>query len=311
MCSVAILVAKGDWLVAASLNFLTNRRLSAESDKCDPGVAGARFTCTRQGQGAYAADVPPWYADRGCRGYFLTPPLSAARVLAWLARSQRFGPLLLPAIAHRRALLEHVQAAGRFAISRGRGPALYEAARRAFFERLRRRDPRAARRETAAGTRRAIPNFSTIFSTHKTGRSESSGLAIFHHDKNPDVIEIKIMSPDSPASAAPVSPITGTALVRCIHATTYKLRTRLARVRCSISADRADADGRIMPARRRAGAGQNLARALLATALQGTIRAGAIHAGFDAADVQLTTRLRSKPRFQMRRGRCSPTFARG
>lgn len=135
---------KGDWLVAASLNFLTNRRLN-ESDNA---TLAWQVLAPALGKGkvhlVYAADVPPWYVLIVVQGWPILLPLLLA-LLAWLwARSQRFGPLLLPAIAHRRALLEHVQAAGDFAISRGRGPALYEAARRAFFERLRRRDPALA-----------------------------------------------------------------------------------------------------------------------------------------------------------------------
>ncbi|QBB70825.1 hypothetical protein ELE36_10920 [Pseudolysobacter antarcticus] len=135
---------KGDWLVAASLDFLTNRRLN-ESDNA---TLAWQVIAPALGKGrvhlVYAADVPPWYVLMVVQGWPILLPLLFA-LLAWLwARSQRFGPLLLPAIAHRRALLEHVQAAGDFAISRGRGPALYEATRRAFLERLRRRDPAIA-----------------------------------------------------------------------------------------------------------------------------------------------------------------------
>ena len=135
---------KGDWLVAASLDFLTNRRLN-ESDNA---TLAWQVLAPALGKGKvhliYAADVPPWYVLMVVQGWPILLPLLFA-LLAWLwARSQRFGPLLLPAIAHRRALLEHVQAAGDFAISRGRGPALYQAARRAFLERLRRRDPALA-----------------------------------------------------------------------------------------------------------------------------------------------------------------------
>ncbi len=137
---------KGDWLVAASLDFLTNRRLN-ESDNATLAwqvLAPALGTGTGKVHLVYAADVPPWYVLMVVQGWPILLPLLLA-LLAWLwARSQRFGPLLLPVTANRRALLEHVQAAGDFAISRGRGPALYEAARRAFLERLRRRDPALA-----------------------------------------------------------------------------------------------------------------------------------------------------------------------
>jgi Domain of unknown function (DUF4350) len=63
---------------------------------------------------------------------------------AWLLmRGQRFGPLLPMAPAPRRALLEHVQAAGEHAWRRGAARDLHAALRDAFLARLRRRDPMA------------------------------------------------------------------------------------------------------------------------------------------------------------------------
>ena len=88
----------------------------------------------------YAADVPPLYVLLIERGWpALLPTLLA--LLAWLwACSQRFGPLLPLAAAHRRALREHVEAAGEFTFRRGRAAALYAPLRRALIERLRRDD---------------------------------------------------------------------------------------------------------------------------------------------------------------------------
>src|SRR5581483_10901562 len=92
----------------------------------------------------YAADVPPLYVLLVKRGWpALVPALLA--LLAWFwARSQRFGPLLPLAPADRRALREHIRAAGEFTFRRRRAAALYAPVRRAFDERLRRDDPAVA-----------------------------------------------------------------------------------------------------------------------------------------------------------------------
>jgi Domain of unknown function (DUF4350) len=68
----------------------------------------------------------------------------ALALAAWLLmRGQRFGPLLPVAPAPRRALLEHVQAAGEHAWRRGAARDLHAALRDVFLARLRRRDPMA------------------------------------------------------------------------------------------------------------------------------------------------------------------------
>jgi hypothetical protein len=92
----------------------------------------------------YAADVPPLHVLLVRYGWpALLPALLA--LLAWLwARAQRFGPLLPLAAGNRRALREHIEAAGEFTFRRGRGAALYAPLRRAFDERLRRDDPALA-----------------------------------------------------------------------------------------------------------------------------------------------------------------------
>lgn len=92
----------------------------------------------------YAADVPPWHVLLIRHGWLALLPALLA-LLAWLwARAQRFGPLLPLAAGNRRALREHIQAAGEFTFRRGRGAALYAPLRRAFDERLRRDDPALA-----------------------------------------------------------------------------------------------------------------------------------------------------------------------
>ncbi|OOG59877.1 DUF4350 domain-containing protein [Rhodanobacter sp. C03] len=72
------------------------------------------------------------------------PALLALSLLlaAWMAmRSERFGPLMPAPALHRRALLEHVQAAGEFIYRRDSGRSLHNLACQAVLTRLRRRDP--------------------------------------------------------------------------------------------------------------------------------------------------------------------------
>jgi hypothetical protein len=75
------------------------------------------------------------------------PALLASLLLAigWMSmRSQRFGPLMPTPPAHRRALLEHIQAVGEFLFRRDGGRSLHRLACQAVIARLRRRDPAGA-----------------------------------------------------------------------------------------------------------------------------------------------------------------------
>jgi Domain of unknown function (DUF4350) len=134
----------GAWFVAASLHFLANRELNEDGDAAlawqvlAPALRGGKVHLV------YAVDIAPLYVLLVEKGWpALIPALLA--LLAWLwARSQRFGPLLPLAAKHRRALSEHVQAAGEFTFRRGRGLALYAPLRRAFDESLRRDEPELA-----------------------------------------------------------------------------------------------------------------------------------------------------------------------
>lgn len=139
-------VAYGDgaWLAAADLDFLQNDRLDRAGmaafawQVLAPALQGGRVFIV------YRVDVPPLYVLLVERGWpALVPALLA--LFAWLwSRSQRFGPVLPLAGAHRRALREHVQASGEFLFRRGEARALYAPVRRAFDERLRRLDPAIA-----------------------------------------------------------------------------------------------------------------------------------------------------------------------
>lgn len=92
----------------------------------------------------YATEVPPLHVLLVRYGWPALVPVLVA-LLAWLwLRSQRLGPLLPVATTHRRALREHIHAAGEFTFRRGRGLALYAPLKRAFDARLRRDDPALA-----------------------------------------------------------------------------------------------------------------------------------------------------------------------
>lgn len=134
----------GTWFAAADLGFLHNRELGEDGNAdlawqvLGPMLHGGRVHLV------YASDVPPLHVLLVRYGWpVLVPALLA--LLAWLwLRSRRFGPLL-PAIGTtRRALREHVDAAGEFQFRSRRASALYAPVRRAFDERLRRDDPATA-----------------------------------------------------------------------------------------------------------------------------------------------------------------------
>jgi hypothetical protein len=75
------------------------------------------------------------------------PALLASLLLVcgWMAmRSERLGPLAPSPGAHRRALLEHIQAVGEFLFRRDSGRSLHRLACESILARLRRRDPASA-----------------------------------------------------------------------------------------------------------------------------------------------------------------------
>lgn len=92
----------------------------------------------------YALDGPAFLKWLSIQGW---PALLALAVLlaAWMAmRSARLGPLLPTPALHRRALLEHVQAAGEFLYRRDGGRSLHRLACETVLARLRRHDPACA-----------------------------------------------------------------------------------------------------------------------------------------------------------------------
>ena len=108
-----------------------------------------RLLAPNRGQGQiyliHALDGQPFLKLLATQGW---PALLALALLlvAWMAmRGTRFGPLMPAPAPHRRALLEHVQAAGEFLYRRDGGRSLHQLACQAVLARLRRRDPACVR----------------------------------------------------------------------------------------------------------------------------------------------------------------------
>jgi hypothetical protein len=150
----------GAWLAAGSLAFLKN-------DELDDHAAFAwQVLAPMLGDGrvhlVYATDVPPLHVLLLRHGWTVVVPLALA-LLAWLwSRTGRLGPVLPVASTRRRALLEHVNAAGELAYRRGRVQALHAAVRRAVLAHLHRSDPALAALEPesiaqALASRHALP----------------------------------------------------------------------------------------------------------------------------------------------------------
>ena len=138
-------VAYGRGLVTVSdLRFLDNDNLQAPAGS----DIAFQIVSPRLGQGAfhlvYSADIPSLWRLLAWYGWPVLVPALLGLVAWLLLRGQRFGPLSPRPSGHRRALLEHVQAAGEFAFRRGRGLALHTAVLNMFKQRLSRREPMLA-----------------------------------------------------------------------------------------------------------------------------------------------------------------------
>lgn len=135
---------KGVVTVVSSLGFLANMQL----DKRIAGTLAAQVLAPRLREGTvhlvYSAEVPSLWRLLLVNGWTVLLPAALA-LLAWLLwRGQRLGPLQPLPPDDRRALLEHVQAAGEFAYRRGRTLALHSAVLALFKRRLAVRDPMLA-----------------------------------------------------------------------------------------------------------------------------------------------------------------------
>jgi hypothetical protein len=134
--------ALGDGLVTiTTLGYLDNERLRDPAAReiafqlLAPSLGRGRF------QLVYSADVPSLFRLLVDHAWRVLVPLLLA-LAAWRAlRGQRLGPLQPAPEPRRRALLEHVHAAGEFAWRRHRASALHAAVLRLFQQRLQRRQP--------------------------------------------------------------------------------------------------------------------------------------------------------------------------
>jgi len=136
-------MGKGSVDVLSTLGFLGNRQIERREhwqlahQVLAPALAGRIHL-------VYDADVPSFWRVMWRHAWAILVAAVLALV-AWLfMRGQRFGPLLPAEAPDRRALLEHVQAAGEHAWRQGAARDLHAALRDAFLARLRRRDPMAA-----------------------------------------------------------------------------------------------------------------------------------------------------------------------
>jgi hypothetical protein len=128
-------------VTVVQLDYLDNEGLR------DPAARALAFQLLAPGLGrgrmqlVYSADVPSLLRLLVEYAWMVLVPVLLA-LLTWLAfRSQRFGPLQPAPEPRRRALLEHVRAAGEFAWTRQRMAALHAAVLRLFRQRLQRRSP--------------------------------------------------------------------------------------------------------------------------------------------------------------------------
>ena len=137
-------VGEGSWLALPELGFLARRALRNRSNATLAWALLQPLLDAQRVHVVYAVDLPPLHVLLVRYGWPVWVPALLA-LLAWLwRRSQRLGPLLPLAVPDRRALLEHLRAAGEFALRRRRGGALYAALRRRFDARLQREAPALA-----------------------------------------------------------------------------------------------------------------------------------------------------------------------
>jgi len=142
-------VGDGEVSLLSDLAPLSNRALSHPAQQ---RFAWRLLEPSREGHVwlLYALDGPSFWRALFTRGW---PGLLAltALLLAWMAmRGTRLGPLMPVPPLQRRALLEHVQAAGEFLYRRDAGLGLHALACRAALARARRLDPVCAELEGEA-----------------------------------------------------------------------------------------------------------------------------------------------------------------
>ena len=134
-------VNEGTVSLLGSLNALSNEYLRGEAQQrfvrrlLDPGFGEGHVYLV------YALDGTSFWMKLLTQGW---PALlaSALLLIAWaMARGERLGPVIPLPPMRRRALLEHVQAAGEFLFRRDNGYTLHSMACRTVLARVRRMDP--------------------------------------------------------------------------------------------------------------------------------------------------------------------------
>lgn len=131
----------GGWTVASELDFLGNAMLDDARHAALAWQVLAPLPKRGMVHLVYAADVPPFHVLLARAAWPILLPAALA-LIAWLwGRGERLGPLLPLPTPARRALLDHVRAAGTFAWRRGRGVALHAALARRVLGAARRRRP--------------------------------------------------------------------------------------------------------------------------------------------------------------------------
>lgn len=134
-------MGRGEVSLLAGMQTFSNNRLRNLAAQ----YFSEQLLAPNMGQGrfylVYALDGMPFLKFLGLKGW---PALLALALLlaGWMAmRSARLGPLMPAPALHRRALLEHVQAAGEFLYRRDGGRSLHQLASQTVLARLHRRDP--------------------------------------------------------------------------------------------------------------------------------------------------------------------------
>lgn len=132
---------RGSWTALPDFRFLSGRGLSEPPQAAlawallDPLLGEGRVHLV------YATELPPLYVLVLRDGWPAWIPVLVLLLLWLWRRSQRFGPVLPLPSPHRRALLEHLHAAGEFALRRKRGTDLHAVLKRRFHARLSRTHP--------------------------------------------------------------------------------------------------------------------------------------------------------------------------
>ena len=143
----------GTITLAASFKLLSSKSLKSEENQVLARQLFAAVVARNQAVHIiYGHAVPAFYTLLIRWTWPILLPLTLALLLWAFARAARFGPLRMFAQAPRRALSEHIGAAGEFAYRRGRFGMLHQAMRDAALAKLFRKHPQLRELESSALT---------------------------------------------------------------------------------------------------------------------------------------------------------------